>query len=73
MEDGQVIACGEEASAGYENAQQMELTCRAREGVLALEDKTNGLTYTGTYEVMDQGREGTAYRITVGEGEGVAA
>ena len=75
MEDGQVLACSEEQSASFEEAEQVELVCTAEDGALTLADRTNDQTYTGTYQLSEKDPEGVVYEITVNgyEGLGITA
>lgn len=71
MEDGKVIACGEDQRTSFEDAKLVEITCLAEEGMLTLTNITDDSAYSGTYSVMETDEEGVVYQISVGDREGV--
>ena len=75
LADGQVLACSEEQSVSFEEAEQVELICTAEDGALTLADRTNDQIYTGTYQLSEKDSEGVVYKIAVGgyEGLGITA
>ena len=75
LADGQVLACSEEQSVSFEEAEQVELICTAEDGALTLADRTNDQIYTGTYQLSEKDSEDVVYKIAVGgyEGLGITA
>lgn len=70
---GQAVAYGERGSSTLEGAKQMELLCQAKDGKLTLTDRTNGRTYTGTYQQSQSDPKSTIYEIEVDGTTGMAA
>lgn len=70
---GQAVAYGERGSSTLETAKQIELLCEAKDGKLTLTDRTNGNTYTGTYQRSKDSPQGVIYEVTMEGQEGYAA
>ncbi|MBQ5824613.1 MAG: hypothetical protein IIW48_07360, partial [Clostridia bacterium] len=49
----------------HPEAKIIEMTLKAKDGILIIEDITNGKTYNGTYKVMQKTPKGYDYEITV--------
>lgn len=56
----------------YPNAVAVELTFKAKNGLLTIENKTDGVNYAGTYKEISSSSAGTQYEITIGEKSGMA-
>ena len=59
-----IIAVGE-ADERYPDAEIVDLTLTAKDGVITITDTTNGKTYIGTYEVLKKTPKGTDYEIFI--------
>lgn len=70
---GQAVAYGERGSSTLEGAKQIELLCEAKDGKLTLTDRTNGNTYTGTYQQSQSDPKSTIYEVEVDGITGMAA
>lgn len=71
--EGQAVAYGERGSSTLEGAKQIELLCKAKDGKLTLTDRTNGNTYTGTYQRSKDSPQGVIYEVTMEGQKGYAA
>ncbi len=69
---GQIIAYGPRGSETSESARFCELVCNAKNGVISMQDKTNGKFYTGTYELQGKDPRSSNYKITIEGQEGIA-
>ena len=67
------IVCVGEADEVYPEAKIVELTLKAENGVITVEDFTNGKTYTGTYKVTAKTPKGTDYELVINGQTGYAA
>ncbi len=54
----------------YASAKPLQLLCDADDGKISISDKTNGKTYTGTYQLEDTDFETKQYKIVFGDVEG---
>ena len=63
-QDELVVAVGE-ADELYPEAEIVDLTLTAKDGEITITDNTNGMTYNGTYEVMQKTPKGTDYEIII--------
>lgn len=71
-EEGQTIACGLGGSSVLDTAVQIDLACKAENGVITLKDRTNNKTYTGSYKLTDIDSRSSVYEITLGSSNGMA-
>ena len=71
-QDTHVIFVGE-ANELYPDAEIVDLTLTAKDGEITITDTTNGKTYNGTYEVIQQTPKGTDYEIMIDGATGYAA
>ena len=67
------IVCVGEADEVYPEAKIVDLTLKAENGVITVEDFTNGKTYTGTYKVTAKTPKGTDYELVINGQTGYAA
>lgn len=56
----------------YADCTVAELTCRAADGQIVLENATDGTSSRGTYQKVSSDPETTIYRLMFAEGEGTA-
>ena len=70
--DAHVIFVGE-ANELYPDAEIVDLALTAKDGEITITDTTNGKTYNGTYEVIQQTPKGTDYEIMIDGATGYAA
>ncbi len=59
------IVCVGEADEVYPDAKIVDLTLKAENGMITVEDFTNGKTYTGTYKVISKTPKGTDYELVI--------
>lgn len=69
---GQIIAYGPRMGETSESDGFCELVCTAKDGVISMQDKTNGKFYTGTYEFQGKDPRSSNYKITIDGQEGIA-
>ena len=67
------IVCVGEADEVYPDAKIVDLTLKAENGIITVEDLTNGKTYTGTYKAATKTPRGTDYEIVINGVSGYAA
>lgn len=70
--NGNIIAYGKHMENAAENIPQIELICKTADGILTIEDKTNGKTYSGTYTLADSIYEAKRYDIVIDDKKGSA-
>lgn len=68
---GFIVCVGEEDEV-YPEAKIVDLTLKADNGVITVEDFTNGKTYTGTYQVTAKTPKGTDYELVINGQTGYA-
>lgn len=56
----------------YPNIVAVDLTFEAKNGLLTVENKTDGVKYARTYKEINSSSAGTQYEITIGEKSGMA-
>ena len=66
------IVCVGEADEVYPEAKIIDLTLEAENGIITVEDLTNGKTYTGTYKVISKTPKGTDYELVINGQTGYA-
>ena len=66
------IVCVGEEDEVYPEAKIVDLTLKAENGVITVEDFTNGKTYTGTYKVTAKTPKGTDYELVINGQTGYA-
>lgn len=66
------IVCVGEADEVYPEAKIIDLTLKAENGIITVEDLTNGKTYTGTYKVISKTPKGTDYELVINGQTGYA-
>lgn len=72
--EGQIIAYGSGYGDGaWDEADEIDLRCTARDGVLMLTDHTGGVTHSGTYRLLETDGGTEIYEITVGDSTGMAS
>jgi len=71
-ENGQAVAFGPEGSSTLENAVEMQMECSAESGSLILTDQTNGVTYSGTYQLDESDRQTSRYEVVIEDTKGWA-
>lgn len=59
-----------ELSYVYPNTEPLQLICDADDGAIAISDKTNEKTYTGTYQLTDSNIDVKQYKVCFGDVEG---
>lgn len=68
-----VMEAVSEANDAYPAAPVLDMVLTAKNGMLSLTDKTNGRSYSGTYQLTDQSVECDIYSITLNGKSGYAA
>ena len=71
-ENGQVVACEPNRKTENPSAAVLEMECTAQDGTIALTDRTNGKTYTGTYALDAADPETNTYSVTLEGEDGLA-
>lgn len=70
--DGTIIACGSDSTNVNDNAEKIEMTCKAEKGNITINDLTNEKVYSGEYTLNIESPDSTIYKISIGESEGMA-
>lgn len=75
-QSGEVVAYNPNAlldgAFTYADCAVAELTCRAADGQILLENATDGTSSSGTYQKVSSDPDATIYRLVFAEGEGTA-
>ncbi len=70
--DGAVIACGSDSTDVNDNAEKIEMTCKAEKGNITINNLTDNRVYSGGYTVKSKSADSTIYDISFGDAKGVA-
>lgn len=72
--NGGYVACSPEMSDKIQDLSIpiIEIECKAQNGVITLNDKTNNKTYSGSYKVKSKDLRSIIYEITINSKQGLA-
>lgn len=70
--DGAVIACSPKETSLYDDAKEITLSCKAKDGRLTIQDSTNNENYSAAYRITTTGPESVIYEIKSGDITGYA-
>ena len=71
-QEGQIVAHGPGTGIVPDTSVELQLTCKAAEGLLTFSNETNDRTCTGSYRLIESGPQSNIYEITVEDTDGMA-
>ena len=71
-QEGQIVAHGPGAGVVPDTSVELQLTCKAVEGLLTFSNETNDRSCSGSYRLIESGPQSNIYEITVENTDGMA-
>ncbi len=71
--DGAVVACSDAYEDNCPDAEQVNFSCTAADGVITITNRATGEAYTGSYSLETANVESAIYQIWFGDDSGHAA